>query len=341
MNPLSTAGYEKIIRPLLFQLDAERAHHLALRCLRAAPQIPGALAFLRTFAPPPSPLTLFGLQFPNRIGLAAGLDKNGVAIPAWDAMGFGFVEIGTVTAQPQPGNPRPRIFRYPKARALINRLGFNNEGADTVATRLRRLRESQLGPAIPIGVNIGKTKVTPLAHAGSDYLYSFRKLAPVADYVVLNVSSPNTPGLRSLQERDALVELLELVMEANSSAAKPKPILVKIAPDLSDQSLIEIVNACEAAGVTGLIATNTTLNHIALNPREDEEGGLSGEPLRARSTAMIRLIRQMTSLPIIGVGGIGDAASAREKIEAGAQLIQVFTGLIYQGPGLLRELGRI
>src|SRR5689334_5926517 len=208
MNRQTTGWYETILRPLLFQFDPEQPRHLTIRCLRLAAQIPGALARFHRFAPDPDLQSFFGLQFRNRVGLAAGLDKNGVAIPAWEAMGFGFVEIGTVTAQPQPGNPRPRIFRYPKAKALINRLGFNNEGADVVADRLRRLRDSSLRPSIPIGVNIGKTKVTPLAQAASDYLYSFRQVAPVADYIALNVSSPNTPGLRSLQERDALLDLL-------------------------------------------------------------------------------------------------------------------------------------
>jgi dihydroorotate dehydrogenase len=338
MTRLTTGWYETILRPLLFRFDPERAHHLAIRCLRVAPQIPGALAGLRTFASEPDPRTVFGLQFRNRVGLAAGLDKNGVAIPAWEAMGFGFVEIGTVTAQPQPGNPRPRIFRYPKAEALINRLGFNNDGADVVAERLRRLRDSSRCPSIPIGVNIGKTKVTPLPEAGADYIYSFQRLAPVADYVALNVSSPNTPGLRSLQEHDALVELLRSVMDENHRLDSAKPILLKIAPDLSDDALQQIGEACESAQISGLIATNTTLDHSLLTGQVDEEGGLSGEPLRARATAVIRLLRKTTRLPIIGVGGIDDPISAKEKVQAGADLLQVYTGLIYRGPGLLREL---
>jgi dihydroorotate dehydrogenase len=253
-------------------------------------------------------------------------------------MGFGFVEIGTVTAQPQPGNPRPRIFRYPKAEALINRLGFNNDGADVVAERLRRLRDSSRCPSIPIGVNIGKTKVTPLPEAGADYIYSFQRLAPVADYVALNVSSPNTPGLRSLQEHDALVELLRSVMDENHRLDSAKPILLKIAPDLSDDALQQIGEACESAQISGLIATNTTLDHSLLTGQVDEEGGLSGEPLRARATAVILLLRKTTRLPIIGVGGIDDPISAKEKVQAGADLLQVYTGLIYRGPGLLREL---
>ena len=284
--------HETILRPLLFRVDPEQAHHLAIRCLRVAPKI---RAHWRDYACSRPSLTRAHFSVCNsEIGsaLAAGLDKNGVAIPAWEAMGFGFVEIGTVTAQPQPGNPRPRIFRYPKTKALINRLGFNNDGADVVAERLRRLRGSSRCPSIPIGVNIGKTKVIPLAEAGTDYLYSFRRLAPVADYVALNVSSPNTPGLRSLQEHDALVELLRSVMDENHRLGSAKPILLKIAPDLSDDALQQIAEACESAQVSGLIATNTTLDHSLLTGEADEEGGLSGEPLRARATAVIRLLRK-------------------------------------------------
>ncbi len=338
MNGLTSDWYGQLVRPLLFRMDPETAHHLAMRLLRTAPQIPGALAFLRSFAPPPQPRTLFGLQFRNPFGLAAGFDKNGVAIPAWEALGFGFVEIGTVTAKPQPGNPRPRIFRYPKQEALINRLGFNNEGADVIGERLRRLRASSAAPAIPVGVNLGKSKITPLAEAPADYLYSFRQLAPVSDYVVLNVSSPNTPGLRSLQERDALVALLRVVTEENARLSSTKPLLLKIAPDLSDEALGEIVGVCEEFGLAGLIATNTTLDHGALLG-SDEAGGLSGRPLRPRATEVIRLLRSRTRLPLIGVGGICDAASAREKLEAGAELLQIYTGYIYRGPGLLREIG--
>ncbi len=338
MNGLTSDWYEQIVRPLLFRMDPETAHHLAMRLLRSAPQIPGGLAFLRSFAPPPQPRTLFGLQFRNPLGLAAGFDKNGLAIPAWEALGFGFVEIGTVTAKPQPGNPRPRIFRYPKEEALVNRLGFNNEGANVIGERLRRLRASSAAPAIPIGVNLGKSKVTPLEEAPADYLYSFRRLAPVADYIALNVSSPNTPGLRSLQERDALAALFRVVTEENARLPSPKPLLLKIAPDLSDDALGEIVGVCEEFGLAGLIATNTTLDHGALRATE-EAGGLSGGPLRARATEVIRLLRSRTRLPLIGVGGICDAASAREKLEAGAELLQIYTGYIYRGPGLLRELG--
>src|SRR2546421_9964716 len=223
--------YETFVRPLLFSLDPETAHRLTIELLRAASHFDFALHWLRFFQPPSKPKTLFGLNFPNPIGVAAGLDKNGVAIPAWAALGFGFVEIGTVTAKAQPGNPKPRIFRYPEQEALINRLGFNNDGADVVAARLRTLRESGRWPAIPVGINIGKSKVTPIENAADDYLYSFRLLAPLADYVVLNVSSPNTPGLRSLQEHKALEQLLGAVRRENERLSKP--VLLKIAPDLS------------------------------------------------------------------------------------------------------------
>jgi dihydroorotate dehydrogenase len=299
-------------------------------------RFPGALALLRRFAPTPQPVALLGLKFRNFLGLAAGFDKNGVAIPAWEAVGFGFVEIGTVTAKPQPGNPAPRIFRYPKQRALINRLGFNNDGAEVVAERLRRLRGSRHAPAIPIGVNIGKSRVTSIEEAAADYLFSFRLLQPLADYIALNVSSPNTPGLRSLQEHAALVELLRAITTQNGKLPQPKPILLKIAPDLTEPEVREIIAACEEFALAGIIATNTTLDHSAIRP--DETGGLSGEPLRARATEVVRFLRANTELPVIGVGGIFDAESAREKLESGAQLLQLYTGYIYRGPGLLREI---
>lgn len=337
MKSLTSGWYEHFARPLLFRLDPEAAHHFALRFLQAAPPIPGALAWMRSFTPPPQPRTLFGLSFRNPLGLAAGFDKNGMAIPAWEALGFGFVEIGTVTAQPQPGNPRPRIFRYPEPEALINRLGFNNEGAAVVAHRLRRLRESPLAPSIPIGVNLGKSKVTPLEEAPVDYLDSFRQLAPLADYIVLNVSSPNTPGLRTLQEDDALAALLRVISDENAQATSSKPLLLKIAPDLTEEALDQIVVRSEEFGLAGIIATNTTLEHSALDGA-DEAGGLSGRPLQARSTAVIKFLRSRTRLPIVGVGGVFDAASAEEKMQAGANLLQIYTGYVYRGPGLLREI---
>jgi dihydroorotate dehydrogenase len=330
------AIYEGLVRRLLFALPAEAAHNVAIRTLRAASRRPAALRQLERFTPPPKPTKIFGLTFPNPIGLAAGFDKNGVAIPAWAALGFGFIEIGTVTAQPQPGNPKPRIFRYPEHGALINRLGFNNDGAAVVAGRLHALRDGGGWPAIPVGINLGKSKITPLEEAVDDYLYSFRSLAPLADYVVLNVSSPNTPGLRSLQERSALEQLLGAVRSENERLRKP--VLLKIAPDLSLADLEQIIATSEQNGVSGIIATNTTLDHSAIPTSVDQSGGLSGRPLREKSTEFIRAIRARSQIPIIASGGISDAASAREKLTAGAQLIQVYTGYIYRGPRLLREI---
>src|SRR5205807_5880664 len=274
--------------------------------------------------------------FPNPIGLAAGFDKNGVAIPAWAALGFGFVEMGTVTARAQPGNPRPRIFRYPEQEALVNRLGFNNDGAESVAARLRKLRGSRRWPQIPVGINIGKSKVTPIENATDDYLHSFRLLHEFADYLVLNVSSPNTPGLRSLQEHDALEQLLRAIRDENQTTRIP--ILLKIAPDVSLSDLDQIIATCEANEIAGIIAANTTLDHSAIPASLDQAGGLSGRPLREKSTELIRAITARSRLPVMASGGIVDAASAREKLEAGAQLLQVYTGYIYRGPGLLREI---
>jgi dihydroorotate dehydrogenase len=337
MSRLVSRWYERALRPLLFRMDPETAHHFSLGALR----LPGALPLLRSFAPGRSARReVFGVTFRNPVGLAAGFDKNAVAIPAWEALGFGFVEIGTVTAKPQPGNPRPRIFRYPTQRGLVNRLGFNNEGAEAIARRLRRLRASSQRPAIPIGVNLGKSKVTPLEEAPDDYLYSFRQLHDVADYVVLNVSSPNTPGLRSLQEETGLRQLLSAITKENAQLPAPKPILLKIAPDLSDAAMEAIVATCEEFALAGIIATNTTLDHGAVANSKDEPGGLSGVPLRSRSTEVVKFLRSRTRLPIIGVGGIFDRASAQEKFEAGAQLVQVYTGFIYRGPVLLHEILR-
>ncbi len=318
--------YERFLRPLLFVLDPETAHHFALAFLRATgPLLPKATE--KT-----SPVSAFELNFRHRIGLAAGLDKNGVALSAWEALGFSFVEIGTVTAQAQPGNPRPRIFRYPKERALINRLGFNNDGAETIANRLVELRDRGGWPGIPVGINIGKSRVTPIERAVEDYLFSFRKLRAQADYIALNVSSPNTPGLRELQGGQRLDELLRAINAERGNM----PLLVKISPDLEPAALDEIVSVCEANNISGIIATNTTLDHSAI--AHDEEGGLSGAPLQQKSTAIIRQITNKTKIPIIGCGGILDVSSAREKIEAGAKLLQVYTGFIFRGPKLIHEI---
>src|SRR5215471_5064896 len=329
-------AYETFVRPLLFSLDPETAHHFTIALLRQASNFDLALRVLRSFQAPSKPKTLFGLAFPNPIGLAAGLDKNGVAIPAWAAIGFGFIEIGTVTAKAQQGNPKPRIFRLPEQQALINRLGFNNDGADVIAHRLGALRKSGRWPAVPVGINIGKSRATPVEQVTDDYLYSFRLLWDFADYITLNVSSPNTPGLRELQEPEKLSELLDLIGKEAGTA--PRPLVVKISPDLSGAELKAILAVCEENGVSGIIATNTTLDHSSIPPQLDQAGGLSGAPLRDKSTAFVREIAARSTIPVIGSGGIVDAESAREKFHAGAQLIQLYTGLVYRGPGLIREI---
>jgi dihydroorotate dehydrogenase len=329
-------GYERLIRPLLFLLDAETAHHFTIALLRQASSFDLALRTLKAFQPSPKPKVLFGLNFPNPIGLAAGLDKNGVAIPAWAALGFGFIEIGTVTAKAQPGNPEPRIFRLPRQRALINRLGFNNDGADAIAERLRKLRGSGRWPTVPVGINIGKSRATSLEKAAEDYLYSFRLLRDFADYIALNVSSPNTPGLRDLQEPTALSALLRAI--GKEPGAAMKPLLIKISPDLSPVQLEAILKVCAENNVAGIIATNTTLDHSSIPAELDEQGGLSGAPLCKKATALVRDIVTKGAIPVIASGGICDAESALEKFQAGAELVQLYTGFVYRGPRLLREI---
>jgi len=329
-------AYERFVRPILFSIDAENAHRFTIESLRVASQVGLALRALKVFQPPARPKRFFGLTFPNPIGLAAGLDKNGVALAAWAALGFGFIEIGTVTAKPQPGNPKPRLFRFPEQNALINRLGFNNDGAEAIAHRLSKLRRTGRWPEVPIGINIGKSMNTPLSEAIADYLYSFRLVREFADYVVLNISSPNTPGLRELQGPGALSELLSAIAAKNLITRKP--IVVKIAPDLAPAELEQIVSICETNRVAAIIATNTTIDHASIPAEQDEQGGLSGTPLREKSTTLIRQIVARSTIPVIASGGIMNADSAREKINAGAQLLQIYTGLIYRGPGLLREI---
>ncbi len=326
--------YQQVLRPLLFLADAEAIHHLAMDALAWT----GPL--LQKFAVAPDPRlerTVFGLRFPNPVGLAAGFDKNGVALPAWQGLGFGFAEIGTVTARAQPGNPKPRIFRVPEAQALINRLGFNNDGCDVVAARLQRLRQSGRWPAIPVGINLGKSKVTPLQEATADYLLSFERLQQFGDYFVLNVSSPNTPGLRSLQDRPALDELFGHIQRRNGAA---KPLLVKIAPDLEWPAIEEIIALVEEHKLAGIIATNTTIDHSSIPAERRQQGGLSGSPLRQRATDVVRFIAERSKAPVIAVGGIMDADAAMEKFDAGAALVQLYTGYIYEGPALVRQICR-
>ena len=326
--------YTSLIRPALFQLDAETAHHQTLKMLAMMPP-----PLIRGFfgSTPEAPRTMFGVKFPNPVGLAAGMDKNAIALPAWEALGFGFVEIGTITAEAQPGNPLPRLFRYPQQEALINRMGFNNDGAAVVAERLSRLRDSGRWPRIPVGVNLGKSKVTALEDAPKDYLHSFRLLKSYGDYFVINVSSPNTPGLRELQEADRLRAIIQILR----AEGPDKPLLVKIAPDLAEEQALEIAALAQAEGLSGLIATNTTLDHSAIPSGQDQQGGLSGAPLRTRATDLLAKIQSHTSLPIIGSGGVMNAVAAKEKFDAGACLIQIYTGFIYRGPDLIREIAAL
>ena len=325
--------YDNLVRPLLFQFDPETIHHLAMLALRGLSQIPWTPA-----RDPKLERTVFGLKFPNPVGLGAGFDKEAEVLPAWQTLGFGFVEAGTITALPQPGNPRPRIFRLPEIGGILNRMGFNNSGAEAVAARLERLKVSGRWPSIPVGINIGKSKVTPLEEAPGDYLRSFERLFGVADYFVLNVSSPNTPGLRTLQGKAELDALLGAVQAANRSKSAPKPVLLKIAPDLEFSQIEEILDLVATHGLAGLVATNTTLDHSSVPEGRDQTGGLSGKPLRQRSTDIVRFVCARTKLPVIAVGGIFDADSALEKLDAGAALVQIYTGFIYRGPAIISEI---
>jgi dihydroorotate dehydrogenase len=328
--------YESLLKPILFAMDPERAHHLAISVLQLLSKLP------RNLLPHAEGegIEVFGVHFPNRVGLAAGFDKNAVALPAWEALGFGFVETGTITAQAQPGNPSPRIFRIPEQEALINRLGFNNDGAERIAARLNQLRSAGRWPRIPVGINIGKTKVAPLEQASADYLRSFRMLKNLGDYYVLNVSSPNTPGLRQLQERGAIEELFAAIQGENTG----KPLLVKIAPDLTGEQIEDLIAIVKEYRLAGIIATNTTIDQSCLPESRRQEGGLSGRPLRTRALDILRFIRKLTDLPIISVGGIMSVDDAKERFDSGANLIQLYTGFIYRGPGLIWQiatLGRV
>ncbi len=339
--------YRALIRPVLFRQDSEEIHNRTLAALGRVSRS----RFLRAlasavYAAPELPVDLLGLRFPNPVGLAAGMDKQAQAVPAWSALGFGFSELGGVTRHAQPGNPVPRMFRAIPDRALINRMGFNNNGAEALARKLQHWRDSGLWPRHPVGVNLGKSKSTPNEEAADDYAASFRLLRPLADFFVVNVSSPNTPNLRQLQDRAALDEILAALQEINA-APGAKPILVKVAPDLSFDALDEILELAAKRKLAGIVATNTTITRPhsdaeALRKIYSEMGGLSGSPLRARSTGVIRHIHRQTrgALPVIGVGGIFTAEDAWEKITAGASLVQVYTGLVYEGPAIVKDIIR-
>lgn len=324
-----------VVRPLLFRLEAERAHELTIDLVRRAGGPVGAFAGGR---PDPSlAREVAGLKLASPVGLAAGLDKNGVAIPFWPRLGFGFVEVGTVTAHPQPGNPKPRLFRLPEARALINRMGFNNEGSAALAERLRSLREAGHWPEVPVGANLGKSKITPNEEATDDYVTSTKRLAGLVDYFTINISSPNTPGLRDLQDRDALTRLVPAVV-AHAGA----PVFLKLAPDLAPEAIAELVDLAIALGISGIIATNTTIRRDLLSADPGEAGGLSGRPLWevSRSCIVTALDAASGRVPIIGVGGIERAEQVLDLLRAGCAAVQLYTALIYEGPGLPARINR-
>lgn len=335
--------HKNIIRPLLFRQDSEAAHNQAVNTLAQISRDKLLLGCVRkVFGAPELPTEVFGLKFPNPVGLAAGMDKHAAAVPGWAALGFGFVELGGVTWHAQPGNPPPRMFRAIPDEAVVNRMGFNNSGAEAVAEKLSGWKKSGFWPAHPVGINLGKSKITPLDKAAEDYMNSFRVLRDLADFFVVNVSSPNTPNLRQLQDKTALDEIFAALQSHNPTH---KPILVKVAPDLSFEALDEILELFGPRNIAGIVATNTTVarpqtGDHALQKIYAETGGLSGKPLRARSTEIVRHLYRQTNgrVPIIGVGGIFNADDAWEKITAGASLVQCYTGLVYEGPGLARQI---
>ena len=336
------------IRPLLFHLDPEQAHRLTIGLIRLAGKTPGIPRLLRRWYPAPArPVQAFGLTFQNPVGLAAGYDKDGLGWRGLACLGFGHIEVGTVTPRPQPGNPSPRVFRLPEARAVINRMGFPGRGAGSVVQQLSGPRPA----GIVLGINLGKNKDTPLEESGEDYLSLTRTFAPLADYLAINVSSPNTVGLRRLQARQELETLLTAIVADRAQQAaslnRSVPVLVKLAPDLDDAGLDDALEAIIQSGVEGVIATNTTIGRENLTGLSGkaaqlakETGGLSGAPLRRVSTEMIRKIARRTNdaLPIVGVGGILSVDDAKEKLDAGAVLVQIYTGLIYAGPGLASQI---
>jgi dihydroorotate dehydrogenase len=327
-------------------LDPEQAHHLTLRLFKFVLAIPIINLFFKgvyQYKNPKLKRQCFGLDFPNPVGLAAGFDKDGQHYKAMANLGFGFLELGTVTPKPQIGNPKPRLFRLPKDEALINRMGFNNEGVDALVERLKKGKPE----GVIIGGNIGKNKTTPNEEAISDYAICFEKLFPYVDYFVVNVSSPNTPNLRALQEKEPLTRLLQHLQDMNHQKDAPKPILLKIAPDLTNEQLDDIIEIADTTKIAGIIATNTTISRADLDTstqriEEIGAGGLSGQPVKQRSTEVIRYLKEQSNnqLTIIGVGGIGSPEDAIQKLKAGASLVQIYSGLVYEGPTLVKNINK-
>ncbi|MDG2246540.1 MAG: quinone-dependent dihydroorotate dehydrogenase [Flavobacteriales bacterium] len=337
--------YKSIIKPLFFTMQPEKVHHMSFNLLRGTLKVPGMKSFFKRKFVVQDPLLetrVFGIDFPNPVGLAAGFDKDATLFNELEYVGFGFVEIGTVTPVGQPGNPQPRLFRLPEDNALINRMGFNNHGVEAAVERLKNRKTK-----IIIGGNIGKNKVTPNEDAPSDYLACFDALYPCVDYFVVNVSSPNTPNLRDLQEKGPLTALLNQLMDRNRTTAKPKPLLLKIAPDLTEGQLDDIVDIVAETKIDGVIASNTTIAREPLTTSKAQVaeigmGGLSGAPVKEKSTSVIKHLHSKSngSFPIIGVGGIASAEDAIEKLEAGASLVQIYTGYIYEGPSLIGKINK-
>jgi len=338
--------YQILIRPLLFLFPPEFIHHVTFKILKVAGYIPGLSVLFRNLfsvRDPKLERTLFGITFPNPVGLAAGFDKDALLIDELATFGFGFIEIGTLTPKPQPGNDKPRLFRLPKDQALINRMGFNNRGVDAAVSRLNKRKSNVI-----VGGNIGKNKITPNEKAGEDYKYCFEALYPHVDYFVVNVSSPNTPGLRELQEKEPLKMLLNEVKALNETKEKAKPVLLKIAPDLNEAQLNDVVEILLETKTDGVIATNTTISREGLTTDKEQiasigNGGLSGKPLTNRSTEVISFLRNKLgkNYPIIGVGGIMTPQDAIDKLNAGADLVQIYTGFIYEGPALVKGINHI
>ncbi|MGG5487075.1 quinone-dependent dihydroorotate dehydrogenase [Gaetbulibacter sp. PBL-D1] len=332
--------YKIIVRPLLFCFDPERIHHFTfslIRFLNKIPLVPSLFKSLYLVKDKSLERQLFGLTFKNPVGLAAGFDKDAKLFNELGNLGFGFIEIGTLTPKPQPGNPKKRLFRLKEDNAIINRMGFNNGGVEEAVKRLKKNK------GVLIGGNIGKNKVTPNENATDDYVYCFNALYDYVDYFVVNVSSPNTPNLRALQDKEPLTKLLQELKLQNAKKANPKPILLKIAPDLTDEQLLDIIDIVKVTKIDGVIATNTTISRGGLqSDNKTEVGGLSGKPLTQRSTDVIRFLSEKSqkAFPIIGVGGIHTAQDALDKLEAGADLVQLYTGFIYEGPKLIKDINK-